>query len=366
MKNIEKIFALIISGIILFLSVFFFINEKKVFSENENRYLAKTPKYNFEALKSGRYMTQIENYLIDHFPLRDDMVSLKTNTYKIVGIREVNNIYLGSDGYLLEEFKELTNIDKIVSTINKLQEKLDFKLDVMLVPTSTDINSDKLPKYAINKSEKEEINKFYNMLNTNKINVYDSLYNNKDKYQLYYKLDHHWTSFGAYVAYLNYCEYKNITPITDYNIKEVSNSFYGTFYSKTNDYSLKADSINIFEVDNPDYTVVYEDKTVNSLYATEYLDKKDKYSYFLDNNHSLITITNNNLDNEQKILIIKDSYANSFVPFIVNNYKYVYVIDPRYYKSEISSFIKDNEISNVLFLYNAGTINNDLGIVSVK
>ena len=108
------------------------------------------------------------------------------------------------------------------------------------------------------------------------------------------------------------------------------------------------------------------DQAMKSV-VKDYLEK-DVYNLFKDTKtiEDAREIINNNLDNKQKILIIKDSYANSFVPFIVNNYKYVYVIDPRYYKSEISSFIKDNEISNVLFLYNAGTINNDLGIVSVK
>lgn len=366
MKNIEKIFVLIISFIVIFYSFFFFLNEKKTFSESENRYLASFPKYNLEALKSGRYMTQIENYLIDHFPYRDFMVSLKTNTYKLAGIKEVNNVYLGKDGYLLEEFKGINNIDKITNAVNNFQNQLDFKIDFMLVPTSIEINKDKLPKYAINENQIEAINNFYNKLQTNYIDLYDTLLSYKDKYQLYYKLDHHWTSYGAYVAYLKYCEFKNIEPVTDYKIEEVSDQFYGTFYSKTNDYTLKPDSIYTFNLDNSGYTVKYDNKETNSLYNEEYLNKKDKYSYFLDNNHGLIEIINNNLNNDNNIIVIKDSYANSFVPFIVNNYKKVIVIDPRYHKDSILKYIKENNITNILFLYNAGTINNDLGIVSIK
>ena len=188
MKNIEKIFVLIISFIVIFYSFFFFLKEKKTFSESENRYLALFPKYNLEALKSGRYMTQIENYLIDHFPYRDFMVSLKTNTYKLVGIKEVNNVYLGKDGYLLEEFKGMNNIDKISKAVNKFQNQLDFKIDFMLVPTSIEINKDKLPKYAINENQIENINNFYSKLQTNYIDLYDTLLSYKDKYQLYYKL----------------------------------------------------------------------------------------------------------------------------------------------------------------------------------
>ena len=367
MKKLESIIAVTISIIAVFLGVFFFVNEKKDFSENENRYLADFPKYSFDALESGRYVEGLEDYLTDHFPLRDLMMSFKTTTYKILGIREINEVYIGEDGYLIEQFKEVKNIDKISNIINKFQNKIGFQASVMLVPTSVSINEDKLPNYAINENQIETINNFYDKLNTTNIDVSKSLLENKDKYPLYYKLDHHWTSFGAYVAYLEYCKNSGITPLLDYEIKEVTNEFYGTLYSKTNDYLLKPDAIHTFNLKNSSYTVVYDnERETNSLYEDSYLTKKDKYSYFLDNNHSLIQITNNNLNSGEELLIIKDSYANSFVPFIVNHYENVYVIDPRYYKASISDFIKENKIDNVLFLYNINTINNDLGIISVN
>lgn len=367
MEKIEKILSITISVLVLFFSIFFFTNEKKEFSENENRYLAKFPSYTFSSLKDGRYIESVEDYVVDHFPLRDLMMSLKTNTYKLLGIKEVNDVYLSKDGYLIEQFKEVTKLDKIADIINKFQENVGIEVSVIIAPTSVSINSDKLPKYAINESQEETIKKFYEKLNTNNINIYSTLIENKEKYDLYYKLDHHWTSYGAYVAYLEYCKAKGLNPVTDYEIEEVTNEFYGTLYSKTNDYSLKPDKIHTFNVKNSDYTVTYDgERITDTLYEESYLSKKDKYSYFLDNNHSLIQITNNNLKNNENILIIKDSYANSFVPFIVNNYENTYVIDPRYYKKSISEFAKENNIKNILFLYNVNTINSDLGIISVK
>lgn len=367
MKKIELLIAVTISVLTIFFSVFFFVNEKKDFSETENRYLTDFPKYSFESLESGRYIEKIEDYLTDHFPLRDFMMSLKTSTYKILGIKEINEVYIGKDGYLIEQFKEVKNLDKISNIINKFQDKIGFKINVIFAPTSVSINEDKLPDFAINEDQIETINKFYEKMNTNNIDVYKELLKNTNKYQLYYKLDHHWTSYGAYVAYLEYCNSTGITPITEYEIKEVTNEFYGTLYSKTNDYSLKPDTIHTFNVKDSDYTVKYDNnKETNTLYEDSYLDKKDKYSYFLDNNHSLIQITNNKVKNNEEILIIKDSYANSFVPFIVNHYETVYVIDPRYYKTPISEFIEEKEIDNVLLLYNMNTINDDLGIISVR
>ena len=92
----------------------------------------------------------------------------------------------------------------------------------------------------------------------------------------------------------------------------------------------------------------------------------DKYSFFLDNNHSLITIENLDSKNDDSILIIKDSYANAFVPLIAPSYKYIYVIDPRYYNLSISDYINEKQIDKVLFIYNVLTIDEDLGIVSIK
>ena len=91
-----------------------------------------------------------------------------------------------------------------------------------------------------------------------------------------------------------------------------------------------------------------------------------KYAIFLDNNHSLIKIVNNDINDNTNILIIKDSYANSMIPFLVNHYNNIYVIDPRYYKKSISKYINENNIDNVLILYNLGTLSSDDNILSIR
>ncbi|MEG0826120.1 MAG: DHHW family protein [Bacilli bacterium] len=369
-KYFEKFLAITVSVIVLLFSAMFFINEKKTFSENENRYLTSFPKYSFSTLENGKYTNNIKDYLSDHFPFRDEIMGFKTLTYKALGINQINDVYLGKDGYLIEKFKKMNNMEQIIIRINKFAEKLDnTNIQIMLVPTSASINDDKLPKYAINEDQNKIINDMYRQLNITNIPLFELFKNKNNEYQLYYKLDHHWTSYGAYFAYLKYCQLNKLKPITieQYKIMTVTNEFYGTLYSKTNDYSLKPDSIVTFSLDS-NYTVTYKDtnKQTNSLYENSYLNKKDKYSYFLDNNHALIEITNMNVNNKNEVLIIKDSYANSFVPFLVNHYKKVNIIDPRYYKESISEYVKKNTIENILFLYNINTIDNDLGILSIK
>ena len=101
--------------------------------------------------------------------------------------------------------------------------------------------------------------------------------------------------------------------------------------------------------------------TSNSLYAPEYLGQKDKYSYFLNNLNDKIEIHNNNCKNGKTLLVVKDSYANCFVPFLVNHYENIVVLDTRYYMTGVSQYIKNNPVSDVLILYNLNTLDEDTG-----
>lgn len=370
-KKIISILSIIITVFVLFFSVFFFFTKKMTFSENENRYLANLPEFTMESLTSGEFMEDIKNYLSDHFPFRDAFMGLRANVYKLTGQYYLNGVYLGKDGYLLEKFEGAANQEKIVNRLNSFASSLkDVNISFLLAPTSTGIYTEKLPELSYNESQKDVIKGYYDTLNFNEIDVYSKLLEEKNNYDLYYKLDHHWTTYGAYFAYVSYCEKMGITPysLEEFEKKEVSNSFYGTYYSKANDYSLKPDNMYRFSLMNDSFSVSYVNNNVvkDTFYEDSYLEKKDKYSYFLDNNHPLIVIENKNIDNNDEIVVIKDSYANCFVPFLARHYKKVHVIDPRYYKLPVSNYIKEQNIKNVLFLYNVGTLDNDLGIVSVR
>ena len=125
------------------------------------------------------------------------------------------------------------------------------------------------------------------------------------------------------------------------------------------------DTITVFAQEDSHLTVNYMDtkEKTDTLYAPAYLETKDKYSYFLNNIHPMIEITNEDTDSEEVLVLIKDSYANCIVPFLVNHYQKIYVVDTRYYKSSVSAFINDNaEVTDVLVLYNMNTIDADLGI----
>ncbi len=369
MEKVYKLIAITISIIILGFSITFFFLPKKDFSENEFRYLTEFPKFSIDKLFKGTYIPSLENYTTDHFPLRDNFVSLKTKAYLLSGQEMISDVYIAKDHYLINRFKTNVNQDKIIKTLNKFQNNNpNINIEMLLSPTSTSINEDKLPKHNINESELDIINYYYNNLNFKTIDIYNILKEEKDNYQLFYKTDHHWTSYGAYFAYKQYCIDNNITyyNLDDLNITKVSDNFLGTLYSKV--FTDKKYADDIYKINTLDYdvTIKYLNKITDDFYQEKYLKEKDKYSYFLGNNEPIIEITNNKIDNKEKLLIIKDSYANSFIPLIANHYQIIIVIDPRYYNLNISDYIKDNNIKNVLFLYNINNIDTDIGIIKIR
>lgn len=367
-KIIQSITAVFLAAFVLMFAVAFLITEKQEFSEGENRYLEKFPEFTFSSLKEGKYTEKLQSYLSDHFPMRNLFMGLKAETEIALGKREIGGVYIAKDGYLIEDYAAPKNTDKIVGQFEKFAESLEgAEVSLMLVPTAITIYGEKLPALAPVRSQLQTRDEIYGRLDFSTIDCYDALMEAKKDNELYYRTDHHWTGYGAYAAYTAYCEAKEIVPLPldRFDITEVSTDFKGTVYSKLNDAKIKADTITIFENPENRLTVYYEDKkeTADSLYNFEYLEKKDKYSMFLNNIHPFIEITNETADSDKELAVIKDSYANCMVPFLVNHYRKVYVFDTRYYRGGPSKFINENrQITDVLLLYNMNTLDNDTGI----
>src|SRR5574344_1000579 len=368
-KRYEFISTIVFILIILFFSIAFLIYPKKTISAVANRSLQSMPKFKISALIDGTYISKTEDYFNDHFIFRNQFINLKTSVSKILLKDEINNIYFGKNDYLIEKHNNYEDKDKLIKVLNNFYKKINYvNLNLLLVPTSISVNSEFLPNLLKSTNELDDINYIYDQITFNKIRVYDEL--NNSSYQTFYKTDHHWTSYGAYIAYVKYASKNNITPISiqEFNIKEVTSGFCGTLCSKTGDYNHINDSIYTFTYKDYNLNVNYvsSKKETNSLYEESYLNKKDKYSIFLDNNHPLIIITNNDIISKKEIVVIKDSYANSFIPFLVNHFYRVHVIDPRYYKLSISDYIKNNpNIMDTIILYNMDTIDEDTGVLSI-
>ena len=94
-----------------------------------------------------------------------------------------------------------------------------------------------------------------------------------------------------------------------------------------------------------------KDDVRDTLYQDEFLEKKDKYSYFLGGNHPQVEI-NTSTKNGKVLLLIKDSYAHCFVPFLAAHYETILMLDPRYLVTDVAALAQEKGVTDLLVLYN--------------
>ncbi len=348
-------------------------SKDKTFSENENRKLAKKPKFSIESILDGRYTKKTEKYVADQFIGRDGFIKIKANTDRLLGKKEENEVYIGDEGYLIEQFKVPLeeNLNSNLEAINKFSDKYKgMKQYMVIVPNAVSILENKLPSNAPVVSQKLYLDKLKKTIGKNVefVDVFNSLYEHKDEY-IYYKTDHHWTTLGGYYTFLKLAENMKLEVKQNYyDLKIVENKFYGTLSSKVGIKNKEPDSINIYlpknGADEVSVNYVEEKKKTTSLYNSKKLNTKDKYGVFLEGNHPLVKI-NTTANNNDRLLIVKDSYANSFVQFLTPYFSEIVLVDPRYYYEDLYKLISEEKITHTLFLYNANTFFQDNSLSAV-
>ena len=246
----------------------------------------------------------------------------------------------------------------------------------MLIPTSMDITLHDSIRKDINSSDQKKALDYFNSSFKNVTavpSIFDVEKAHKDEYT-YFRTDHHWTALGAYYAYDEFCKAKGIAsvPITDYSTVSYD-GFLGTFYSSSGQSSALGNT--------PDTVVAYLPKnnvecTVTEANGNQY--KWDvisdvteyapnlKYLTFIGGDQALVTIKNLDIQEETSCLVIKESYGNAFVPFLIPHYKNVYVIDPRHYKGTLGEFTANNRVDDIIFLANISTTRNSIYIDAMK
>ena len=350
------------------MSVFGFAAGDERYSEKENRYLAIKPELDSGNLLNGKYQEDYETYLADKMVFRNKWIEFRTYIELASLKKDVNGVYFGKDNYLIarqdtDKF-ETENADKNCKYLEEFVNnyKINTDISIMLVPNTSEILKKKLPKYAYDFNETRYINDIYKEIGEdNTVDVNEILKAHKDEY-LYYKTDHHWTTLGAYYAFTEYADKIGIN-IEKYTTKLVTDKFYGTMSSKAN-LEIEADKVYIYEPDKEEeVSVRYNNSTElkDSLYEMSALDKKDKYSIFLGGNNPLVQITTN-AENDRKVLVIKDSFAHCFIPFMISGFSKIDVVDLRYYNESIRKMIEEGGYTDILVLYNVGNFVEDKNI----
>lgn len=366
-----------------YLGVFFFLTlliilvvniilPNRDFSEKENRVLSSPPDLNVSQIASGRFEKKYETYVNDQFLLRDLWVTVKAGTDRILGKVEENGVYLGKDGYLMEKFQPPAqeNTDALAAAVSDFAARhSELKQYALIAPTSVNILSDKLPAFAPGADQNtylDELEKIFTDAGVSFIDVRDTFLEHKNE-QLYYHTDHHWTTTGAYFAYQTAAQAMELEKDTfSYDILPVSKSFQGTLSAKSGFRSGKKEELNVFLPYTKDafFSVVNyvdEQKKTASFYDTSKLETRDKYALFFGGNHAQVKISTPT-ENNDTLLILKDSYANCFVPFLAPHYRNIIMIDPRYYYDSLEELIQVENVTEVLYLYNANTLAGDTSL----
>ncbi len=331
-------------------------------SANEKRVLAKFPELTWDNISSGKYMSEFDTYLADHFAFREKWVGAYSYATLALGLNGTTGVYACDDSYLITspiDYSE-SQIRRNLGTLKTFAQKNDLDATLIIVPTTGYIMDDVLPKH--HEAYNDDI--LFDMAKSSDIPLIDlrETFNKSDK-QLYYKTDHHLTSDGALLMYQSFCDFKGYKP-NEFDVTTTVDGFYGTSYSKSGLWKKSPDSIKIYESVKPfDFTVTIDNHDYDSLFFEKQLETEDKYQVFLDGNHALTRIVNNSADSDKNILIIKDSFAHCFTTFLACDYNTVYMVDPRYYRGSLKDLIAESNINEVLFLYGADNLasSTDLG-----
>lgn len=342
---------------------------KQEISVNEKRTLAKFPKISLEKIINGKWEGDFENYISDHFPARNFFAATDSYYMLYTGRNGSNGIYKGKGGYLLNAPVKC-DADKLnanITAVNEFAAKTGIETKLIAVPSAGYIMSDKLPENHRQYNDGEVIfDIFKNLDGVEYIDLIDEFNGKKDDIQLFYKTDHHWTSEGAYLAYKVWAENENLAVCAkeDYTI-ESADGFFGTTYTKSALWNEKPDTIETWEYPINVTVSIDDAEEYDSMFFKEHLKEMDKYPVFLDGNHGFERIVNNDNPQGKRVLVIKDSYAHCFVPFMTENCSQIDIVDLRYYLDSVSQLTEENEYDEVLVLYGISNLceSNDLSIL---
>lgn len=330
--------------------------ETRSFSPLENRMLSEKVIWDRDLLESGVLAERVERYVQDQFPLRDIFINLKSDVQVILGKEENNGVYRGEDDYLFgkaKDYEEKILVDNIEAA-NALYHKIKEKMTVLVVPPSSMVLEDRLPSFADSDKERAYYQYILNHLDAEKRVDLHYLFQLHHEEGIYFRTDHHWTQYGAYLAYEELMNSFSMEPVdnTDFTVHKTS-GFYGSFYSRFRGSFTEPEEFILYEQKKTDLTVEFigEMRTEKSVLFKDNLTLHDKYKTYLDGNYPLVRIVNENQSNDKKILVLKDSFANAMAPYLSESFSEVHYLDLRYYNLSLEDYMLKENFDEVILLY---------------
>ena len=367
--------------VLILFSVFFVgmflldcVTPDRTVSELENTTLTQRPKVTAQILSSAglnRFFDDYTQYTKDQIPGRDAWISLQSFVETaLLQKTQSGGILLGDKGQMFDRTYGLVSseertLPRNIAAVASLAARCPGKVYVMVAPAASSIYPERVPAHAPLLQEESYLSQIQAAVEQAGgvyLPLKDALSAHKDEY-IYYRTDHHWTTQGAYYAYSELCSALGLEPFdrAAHTAVDVPD-FYGTFYSRARTWNAQPDTLTYYDLDNPltIYTVtgpgMPTEGQTTGLYDLDKLDVYDKYAAFLHGNNGLSRVEG---DGEGRILVIKDSYANSFVPFLTANYAQIDVVDLRNYNYGLDGLIAENGYDQILVLYSFDSFKSD-------
>jgi len=368
MKNRSKGALPVILCFVLFIGAFTILHlalPDSARSENENRMLARAPKFSLRALFSGNFTEDFEDYVTDQFPFRDSWLDLKSRAERAGGKTENNGVFFCREDTLISRFQTPSEsaLDSAQRAVDSLAENTGLPVYLALIPSAAAVWADRLPPHADTADQEALIKRIYDNISVKTVDVYSSLKAHAAE-PIYYRTDHHWTTLGAYYGYAATAQALGLTPqsLDRFQPETISNSFYGTVYSSSGVRWVEPDSIQIFVPAENARLTRYDsaEGSESPIYDLSKLDTKDKYSMFLGGNTSRLVIETGNPGG--KLLVIRDSYADCELPFFFAHYSEIHVLDLRYYRQSVSAHAVEGGFDAILVSYSLADFVTDTSV----
>ena len=364
------------------------------FSERENRTLQTLPRLTWQSLRDGKFGEDVNEYFADQFPARNLLVSLKGVAELALGKGENNGVVLGKDGVLAvrwfdtfvnrttrvydTDYYSKDSIAAQTDALNQLEADLaaqGIALTLLVPPRTLDVlgAQTRYPTEATDALWADidaGLDDSVGYLDLRKIMQSAS----ESGEYVYYRTDHHWTTKGAYLAYgalmTKWGREADIIPQSRFTVETVE-GFYGTTWSRAGFAFVAPDTLEIWHFEGEDaYTVTdpITGESFKGFYNRDYLAKKDKYSAFLDGTHGVLTVTKDSGEDRPTLLVLKDSFLNSMVPFLAQHYDLVVVNLSVGGVKPIAEYIAQYGCDGVLIVYNAENLmeNNALATLTYQ
>lgn len=349
--------------VLLSLSAGSLLTPDRAFSANENRYLQQAPEFTWRRLFSGKFTAEAEDYTSDQIWLRDFWMGAKSTLQRLSGAGDINGVYLASDGsYVTRVTEDGFDDERYAANLEAVRAFFDAcpaqSCRLLLAPSAQTMREAVLPANAPTYDAESRYRQAQAVLGDGLVDVRQAL---SEVAQPYYFTDHHWTTAGAYAAYGVWAEATGHA-VREAPLQELSAPFRGTLYSKVLLPDSLCDTVAVPK-EAGILSMEADGETYEQLLFMDKAQEKDVYQVFMGGNYARAVIRTGT-ENGKHLLVIKDSFANCFVPFLLGDYETITVLDLRYYKGSVQE--PAGQSDDVLVLYELSGFAADTYLFKLK